>query len=316
VNQLAIYYLFTFTAVVLAVQAAYWSFSERNRSRQAVNRRLVLANANENAREVFEKLRRERGLANLNEGRFGKINEFITQTGIRLDARWLGVLAFALSMFFFLAFSFLVGFGIIALLLGMAASVVVLAGWAMLVRRRRIARFAQQLPDAIDVIVRGVKAGYPFTIALSLVGKEMPDPIGSEFGLTTDEISFGANLGTALENLHRRVGENELLYLTMAIKVQTETGGNLAEVLSRLAKLMRERAMLGLKVRSLTAEGRISAIVLSVFPFILFGVVTLLKPDYYTSVSDSPAFMPALVLGLALLVIGNLIMYKMVNFRV
>jgi tight adherence protein B len=316
VNQLTVFYLFTFAAVLLAVQGIYWIFSEQKRSRQAVNRRLLLAQSNQSARETLEKLRRERGLTSLEDGRFAKLNEFLTQTGIRLDARWISVLAFVLSMLFFLAFSLAVGFGALAFIFGVICSVMMLCGWAALVRRRRIARFSEQLPDAIDIIVRGVKAGYPFTIALGLVGKEMPDPIGSEFGLTADEISFGANLGSALDNLHRRVGQSELLYLGMAIKVQTETGGNLAEVLGRLAKLMRERAMLALKIRSLTAEGRISAVVLSIFPFALFGVITLLKPDYYTSVNNSPVFMPALVLGLALLAIGNLIIYKMVNFRV
>jgi tight adherence protein B len=315
-NQLTIFYLFIFAAVVLGVQGIYWTLSEQNRSRQAVNRRLLLTHGSEGAREIFEKLRRERGLANLDDGRFAKLNEFLTQTGVRLDTRWLSVSAFALSMVFFLIFALIAGFGLIALTLGIIASVVVLAGWAAFIRRKRISRFGEQLPDAIDIIVRGVKAGYPFTIALGLVGKEMPDPIGSEFGLTSDEISFGANIGAALDNLYRRVGENELLYLAMAIKVQTETGGNLAEVLGRLAKLMRDRAMLGLKIRSLTAEGRISAIVLSIFPFILFAAVSLMKPDYYSGVSDSPIFLPALVLGLALLVIGNLIMYKMVHFRV
>ena len=167
----------------------------------------------------------------------------------------------------------------------------------------------------LDGIVRK-KAGYPFQIALALVAKEMSDPIGTEFGLTADEITFGSDLTSALQNLHRRVGENDLNYLIMAIKVQTETGGNLAEILSRLSRLMRERAMLRLKVRAISAEGRLSAIVLSVFPFLLFGVVTLLKPDYYTGVSDNPIIVPCIILGIVLLVVGNSIMYKMVNFKV
>ena len=83
----------------------------------------------------------------------------------------------------------------------------------------------------IDVIVRGVKSGYPFTVALGLVAKEMSDPIGTEFGMTSDEISFGSDIGAALDNLYHRVGHEDLLYLTMAIKIQTQTGGNLAEIL-------------------------------------------------------------------------------------
>jgi tight adherence protein B len=102
----------------------------------------------------------------------------------------------------------------------------------------------------------------------------------------------------------------------MAIKVQTETGGNLAEVLSRLSNLMRARAMLRLKVRSITAEGRLSGILLSITPLVLFGVITLLKPDYYSGVTQDPVFWPSVASAFVLLVVGNITMYKMVNFKV
>jgi len=183
-------------------------------------------------------------------------------------------------------------------------------------RNRRRKRFGDQFPEAIDIVVRSLRAGHPIAAAIRMAAREMPDPIGSEFGLTCDEITFGAQTAKALENLHLRVGEDELTYLAIAIKIQTETGGNLAEILGRLSKLMRDRAMLQLKVRSITAEGRLSAIFLSLAPFILFGVVTLLKPDYYFGVLDHPIAIPAGILGLVLLFIGNLTMYKMVHFKV
>ena len=186
----------------------------------------------------------------------------------------------------------------------------------VIVRNRRIARFAEQLPDAIDVIVRGVKSGYPFTVALDLVAKEMSDPMGSEFGMTSDEINFGATGSVALDHLYRRVGHQDLLYLTMAIKIQSETGGNLAEILTRLARLLREREMLRLKVKAITAEGRLSAIFLTLFPFLLFGVVNLVSPSFYGGVMDSPVITPAVIVGLSLLVVGNILIYRMVNFKV
>src|SRR4029079_19345243 len=144
-----------------------------------------------------------------------------------------------------------------------------------IVRRKRIARFSEQLPDAIDVIVRGVKSGYPFTVALGLVAKEMSDPFGTECGMASDEINFGSDIGTALDNLFQRVGHEDLLYLTMALKIQTETGGNLAEILARLSSLLRQRTMLRLKVRAISAEGRLSAVFLTAMPFVLFAIVTL-----------------------------------------
>jgi tight adherence protein B len=183
-------------------------------------------------------------------------------------------------------------------------------------RSKRIAKFSGQLPDAIDVIFRGVKAGYPFTIALGLVAKEMVDPIGTEFGMTSDEINFGSDMGAALDNLFYRVGHEDLLYLTMALKIQNETGGTLAEILSRLARLLRQRAMLRLKVRAISSEGRLSAVVLTLMPFVLFGIISLVRPDYYFGVSDNPIIMPAVIVALTLLVVGNVIIYRMVNFKV
>src|SRR5262249_27593373 len=152
------------------------------------------------------------------------------------------------------------------------------------VRARRIARFSELLPDAIDVIVRGLRVGYPLPAALELVAREMPDPIGSEFGMTADEISFGQDLRTAVENLHRRVGQDDLPFLLMAINVQSQTGGNLAEILTGLSRLLRNRGKLALKIRALSADGRMSAIVLSLVPFILFGGITLISPSYFAEV--------------------------------
>ena len=136
------------------------------------------------------------------------------------------------------------------------------------------------------------------------------------FGMTSDEINFGSDMGTALDNLFKRVGHEDLLYLTMALKIQTETGGNLAEILARLSGLLRQRTMLRLKVRAISAEGRLSAVFLTAMPFLLFGIVTLLRPDYYTSVRDHPIVMPLLAVALILLLVGNVIIYRMVNFKV
>jgi tight adherence protein B len=111
------------------------------------------------------------------------------------------------------------------------------------------------------------------------------------------------------------VGQEDLLYFVIAISIQSQTGGKLSEVLSRLSRLVRQRTMLRLKVKALTAEGRLSAVFLSAMPFILFGMITFLSPQYFTSVQDHPLIPGALVLGLASLVIGNVMIYRMVNFK-
>jgi tight adherence protein B len=315
-DELAIIYITIFGAVLLAVQGAYWLFTEQRRARGAVNRRLVLAKQSGSAKETFEALKRERGLAGIETEYFRHLNDLLVQTGLRLDGKLLIAIAFSLGVLFFLLFGLAFGFGLLSFVLSATCSVIVLVLLLAIIRRKRIARFSEQLPDAIDVIVRGVKSGYPFTVALGLVGKEMGDPIGTEFGMTSDEISFGSEVGSALDHLFQRVGHADLLYLIMSLKIQMQTGGNLSEILSRLARLLRERAMLRLKVRAISAEGRLSAIFLTVMPFLLFGIITLLQPDYFFSIRNHPITMPALVLGLLMLGAGNFIIYRMVNFKV
>ena len=315
-NQLSIIYVIIFCAVLLAVQGGYWFFAEQQRTRGAVNRRLILAKQGASAHEVFDALKRERGLIGLDNQRFTHLNDLIIQTGLRLDEKLLVVIAFCLGLLFFLLFGLAFGYGLLAFFVSAIFAALSMVLFLTVVRKRRIAKFSEQLPDAIDVIVRGVRSGYPFTIALGLVAKEMSDPIGTEFGMTSDEIGFGSDMGTALDNLFHRVGHDDLLYLTMAIKIQNQTGGNLAEILSRLARLIRERAMLRLKVRSLSAEGRLSAVFLSAMPFVIFGIVNLIRPDYYWSVRDHPIIMPALIVALIMLAVGNVIIYRMVNFKV
>jgi tight adherence protein B len=305
-----------FGAVLLAVQGAYWVFVEQRKARSAVNRRLILAKQSRNAQETFEALKRERGLVGLDTGYFTRVNGLLVQTGLRLDGKLLIVVAFSLSVLFFLLFGFAFGYGLLSFILSTTCSVLVLVLLLTRIRSKRIAKFSEQLPDAIDVIVRGVKSGYPFTVALGLVGKEMGDPIGTEFGMTSDEISFGSEIGGALDHLYQRVGHEDLLYLIMSLKIQTQTGGNLSEILSRLARLLRERAMLRLKVRALSAEGRLSAVFLTAIPFLLFGIITLLQPDYFFSIRNHPITMPALILGFVMLAAGNFIIYRMVNFKV
>jgi tight adherence protein B len=315
-DQLTIIYIVIFCAVLLAVQGAYSYVSEQQRTRGAINRRLILAKEGAGDQEVYETLKRERGLLDFDNKYLSAINDLYIQAGINVDEKFLVIIAFSVGFLYFALFGLAVGYGVIAAIMSALFAVPSMMLILAYLRRKRIAKFSVQLPDAIDVIVRGVKAGYPFTVALGLVAKEMADPIGTEFGMTSDEINFGSDLGAALDGLYRRVGHEDLLSLTLALKVQTQTGGNLAEILSRLARLIRERAMLRLKVRAISAEGRLSAIFLTVMPFIIFGIITLIRPDYFWGVRDHPIVIPAAILALLMMLAGNIIIYRMVNFKV
>ena len=188
--------------------------------------------------------------------------------------------------------------------------------YLMRTRRRRIDRFGAQLPEALDIIVRGLRVGHPFTSAMDLVAREMLPPIGPELGLTMDEITFGQDIMTALSNLYARVGQDDLLFLVIAVGVQVQTGGNLADVLERLASLMRERVNMRLKVKALSAEGRLSAYFLTAMPFVLFAVVSLMSPNYFTELKGSAALVPALAYATISIVGSNYVIFRMVNFKV
>jgi tight adherence protein B len=164
-------------------------------------------------------------------------------------------------------------------------------------------------------MVRSLRAGHPIPVALSTVARETPDPVGSEFGMAFDEVTYGLDVETAMANMRARVGEADLALLVVAISVQSKTGGNLAEILASLSKILRERFRMRRKVRALSAEARFSAMALSVLPFIVGGLVFLEAPTFYTEVSDDPYFMPVLIFAGLLLATGDYVMYRMVNFR-
>jgi tight adherence protein B len=311
-----ILYGLVFGAALLAVEGLYWLVFQSRGAKKAINRRLALSEKNSARTEVFAVLRQERGFADYSSGILSGLSDFLVQTGLRVSIAsllvWVVIVAALVAAPLALA-THKVG---VAAAVGLVVAPLIVAVYLSRVRSRRIARFTLQLPDALDIIVRGLRVGHPFTSAVELVARESPDPIGTEFGLTADEMSFGQDITSAVNNLYRRVGQEDLLFLVIAVSVQSQTGGNLAEVLARLATLMRERVKMRLKVFALSAEGRMSAWVLSVMPFALFAIIRLIAPTYFDELEASEAFAPALIYGLGSLAIANFFTYRMVNFKV
>ena len=314
-NEPWIIYGLIFAAAVLAVEALYWLVFRARDTQKSINRRLALGKQLPNQTQVLDVLRQERGFADFNNTTLGSLNDLVVQTGLRVSRGSL-ILWTALAIFAISALSMpMLGLHPIAMVVGMAVGPILVLMFMRYTRAKRIARFAQQLPEAIEIIVRGLRVGHPFASAIELVAREMPDPIGSEFGITADEITFGQDTNKAINNLFRRVGQEDLLFVVIAVTIQVETGGNLADILARLARLMRERSNMRLKVRALSAEGRMSAYFLTAMPFILFAAVSLIAPNYFSEVRQSATLIPALVYGFASLFIGNVVIYRMVNFK-
>ena len=314
-SDLWIIYCVVFAAVILTVQALYWLITDAQRRSAAIKRRLAPSAARVKS-EPVDILRQERGIANLDHPRFASLNEFLAQTGLKISALALGVWSASLGVAVALSLSPFLSRLWLAATIGLIAGPLTVVLYLTIARRRRIDRFTAQLPDALNIIVRSLRIGHPFVSAIELAAREMRDPIAAELAMTAEEIGFGQDVTTAVVNLHRRVGQDDLLFLVTAVSVQSQTGGNLAEVLARLATLMRQRSTLQLKVRALSAEGRLSAWFLSAMPFILYGAVRLLSKDYFGELAGSPALVPALVYGGVSLIVSNFVIYRMVNFKI
>jgi tight adherence protein B len=313
VSDLSVIFLLIFVAASLAIYGVYWIFVFNRRAYKIVNRRLELSKQLDSS-VVLETLRRERGFRNDSNPVLRHFSDWLTQTGIRVQRTSLILVFIALSLALTFAFSLVLGI-LISLALGVFAAAGVIYFYLSNKRSRRISAFSEQLPNAIDVIVRGVRVGLPFSSAAKLVAQEMPDPVGTEFGMVADEVAFGLDVRTALQNLYRRVGQEDLLFLTVALIIQTQTGGNIGELLARLSRLIRSRAELRLKVRALTAEGRASAVFLSSFPIILLLALYFLSPTFFDPVRSPEILEPAVAIGLGMLIVGNIIMYRLVNFK-
>jgi tight adherence protein B len=181
-------------------------------------------------------------------------------------------------------------------------------------RTRR--KMESQFPVALDVFVRGLRAGHPIAAALDLLTVEMPDPIGSQFGVVVDEVTYGAELRDALQAMADRWDLDDMRMFVVSLSVQSETGGNLAEILDNLSTVIRERHSMLLKVRALSSEGRMTAVMLTLLPVLAFTALFLLNPGFYLDVADDPYFMPGFVGLFVMYMIGFVAIRRMVDLKV
>ncbi|MBL0419594.1 type II secretion system F family protein [Ramlibacter sp. AW1] len=189
-------------------------------------------------------------------------------------------------------------------------------GYVAMQRNRRMARLGRQLPDALDLITRALRAGHAFTAGLKMAGDEMPQPIAGELKAVHEEISFGVSLQQALTHLCERVPLTDVRYFTVAVLIQRESGGNLTEILTDLSALIRQRAKLIARVRVLSSEGRLSAWILGLMPFALGGVMTLLNYDFMSLLWTDPIGVTLIRVMLALMVMGAFLLAKISKIRV
>ena len=183
-------------------------------------------------------------------------------------------------------------------------------------RRKRLNKFQEQLPEALELLARSLKAGHAFSSGLRLVSEEMEDPIGFEFEKALNEINFGVSAQDALVNLTDRVPLDDLRFFVISVILQRETGGNLAEILENLARLIRERFKLNGHVRVLSSQARLSAYILVAVPIVLAFIIHLLNPKFYEALFENPVGKYVLAAGVVWMIIGIFFMKRMVTIRV
>jgi tight adherence protein B len=311
-------FLFLVFATVFSFGQAVWGLFNQRRTRQAVNRRLATVERTASLGELVLELRKQRGLSE--DGRsifnWGWLADLVIKSGVTVDPqRWAMVIA-GLVLAGGLAGLFATHNPLIAL------AGAVLAGGAgpfvylIFKAGGRAKAISLQLPNALEVMVRSLEAGHPIPTAISLVGREMPDPIGSEFGMAADEIAFGATLEQAAGRVADRCRHPDVDLFAASIRLQEKSGGNLTGLLKMLAKTVRERHKMRLKIKAASSEGRVSGVILTSAPIICFIFINFAQPHYYRDVLDKRFIQIGLGILVGLLLTGNFIMRRMTDMRI
>ncbi len=317
-NPILLMYLLIGLSAAMFAEGFYLLAYSKTSYRKNINRRLKVIEQKPDRESALVQIRRERGLTSAGDYRLPLINlnQLILQSGLSIGFGRLLLLDAVGALAIFAGTAVFDGKISHALGAALFAGLVLPLGVLRFLRARRQKQFGAQFPDAIDIIVRSLRAGHPVPVAITMVAREMADPIGSEFGIVTDEITYGADLETAMRNLFYRVGTDDLPLFVTAVAIQGSTGGNLGEILENLSGVIRQRFKMRRKIRALAAEGRASALILSSLPIGMFVVVNIVTPDFYASVWDQSLTKIGLMLAGIWMSIGNFIMYRMVNFRI
>lgn len=315
-----------FAMVLLVIQPFVNFLLTQRLARHEVNRRLRLINKGVSREDIAGLIRADYGQGELQRGTLqGRFYRMVGQAAIGVAPRRLiygiGIavlLTFVVILLASRSVGTALGPGTLLLLFTFSFALAAVLPILAINRRaqRRSKRLEEQFPDAVDTFTRALRAGHPVASAISLLTTETEDPLGSEFGLVADEIAYGSDLNSSLRALADRWDSEDLKMFAVCVSVQSETGGNLAEILSNLSGVIRERATLYLKVRALSSEGRMSAWMLTLLPLLTFLVLFSINPGFYLDVAQDPLFISCFVTLLVLYLLGIVWIRKMVDLKV
>lgn len=320
---LTIFLLVCFLAVVLLIEGGFllWQDTSSSEVRQ-LDRRLRALQAGGHATEVSSLMKAREGenagrltRLLLSLPRVSSLERLLQQAGVAMTTSRFLSIAGLLALAVFLMALVLRQPLWLSLLLGVLSTAIPFI-WLSWARTKRLNKLEAQLPDAVDLIARALRAGHAFPPALQMVAEELPEPIGSEFGVAFDEINYGVPVSDAMMNLATRVPVDDLRFFAVAVILQRETGGNLAEILDNIAKLIRERFKLLGTVRVLAAEGKMSAWILTLLPFATALVINLVSPGFMRVLWTDPAGYKLIIFAMVAMLVGIFWMWRIVQIRV
>jgi len=315
-----IIYGIIFIAVLVLVEGIYLTVFGKSISLNAkVNRRLELLEKGAGREQVLEQLRKEMTqhiksqsipLYSILATKAQKANIAFTPPQLIMI---MGVLAAV--AFMGLTVGTAAGFAV-RILISIAMGVGGVYVWISNKAKKRTGLIEEQLPDAVELMVRSLRVGHPFSAAVGIVSKEVPDPLGTEMGVISDEAAYGRDMGESLKTMAERLDMQDMRFLAVAVTIQQTSGGNLAEILDGLSKVIRSRFKLFRRVNAITAEAKWSGMFLSIFPLVALVGINVLQPHYYDEVKETAAFIPACIVVAGFLIANIFVMKHLVNIKV
>jgi len=313
-------YIGIFVGIMMLVEGVYLMvFGKSISLNSRVNRRLDMLNKGTNREDVLAKLRKEmdQHTGSRTIPLYSLIASKAQKANIAFTPKQLIMVMFGLAIAAYIMLTMMTGASLPIRIL--AAIIMGIGGvfmWINSKAKKRLAMIEEQLPDAVDLMVRSLRVGHPFVSAINTVSKEVPDPLGSELGIIADEAAYGRDVSDALGAMAERLDMQDLRFLAVAVGIQQKSGGNLAEILHGLSKVIRARFKLFRRVKAITAEAKWSGMFLSAFPLLALIGINVMQPDYYADVMETPAFIPACAVVAVMLAANFFFMRLMVNIKV
>lgn len=316
----ALIYIGIFIGILMLVEGVYLAFFGKSISLNArVNRRMAMLEKGTSREDVLARLRKEmdqhKGAVQL--PLYALIADKAQKANIAFSPTQLILLMAGLSVAAALAMSILTSASLpICALVGIAMGVGGVFQWVNSKAKKRLALIDEQLPDAVELMVRSLRVGHPFVSAINTVAKEIQDPLASELGMIADEAAYGRDVAESIRAMADRLDSQDLRFLAVAVGIQQTSGGNLAEILAGLAAVIRARFRLFRKVKAITGEAKWSGTFLSFFPVLALVGINLMQPGYYDEVMQTAIFLPASIVVGVMLVMNVLFMKMLVNIKV